>query len=81
MNKQHLETSVFTTPLEKLKQIFRQARDLSWEHHGQQLEAYYPKPKFPSISITGEKCEQNCLYCNKKYLKGMKAITNPSKLL
>ncbi|NHJ86372.1 MAG: radical SAM protein [Asgard group archaeon] len=57
-----------------------QARELSWNTFDKKLRAYYPNKLFPSISITGTRCEQNCLYCNKHYLKAMLEITTPELL-
>ncbi len=42
---------------------------------------YYPSPKFPSISVTGEYCALRCKHCNGHYLKGMIPITSPEKLV
>jgi len=41
--------------------------------------AYYPKPDFPPVSISP--CKLMCKHCMGKYLKGMKKIYQPEKLL
>ncbi|TFF84789.1 radical SAM protein [Candidatus Heimdallarchaeota archaeon] len=71
---------LFTIPSEEVKPFINKAREMSWKEFGRKLKAYYPGRAFPSISITGEKCEQNCLYCNGHYLKGMKSIESPEAL-
>ncbi|MHA1211681.1 MAG: radical SAM protein [Candidatus Heimdallarchaeota archaeon] len=54
--------------------------DLSWKYFEKQLIAYYPSTSFPSVSLTGTNCAQNCLYCNKHYLKHMHEANTPEKL-
>ena len=44
------------------------------------ITAFIPGTKFPSVSITGEKCELMCKYCMGKYLKGMIRIKTPYEL-
>ncbi|MEF8873879.1 MAG: radical SAM protein [Candidatus Thermoplasmatota archaeon] len=41
---------------------------------------YYPGDKFPSVSITGRYCALSCPHCEGRFLKGMKAISNPGEL-
>ena len=48
---------------------------------GRQLLAFRPWPKFPSISITGRRCELMCKYCMGAYLKGMLHAERPEELL
>ncbi len=45
------------------------------------MNIYYPNPKFPSISVTGEYCALRCKHCNAHYLKGMLPVTTPEKLV
>jgi hypothetical protein len=71
---------LFTMPKGKLKPFISKAKQISWEEWGQKLKIYYPGRSFPSISITGTKCEQQCLYCDGHYLRGMKAIESPKEL-
>lgn len=66
---------------QELISLIKQARKNSWHTFGKVLKAHYLGEKFPSISVTGNYCAQNCLYCNKHYLKAMKAITQPKKLV
>ncbi len=42
--------------------------------------AYYPYPKFPSVSITGKACAMNCKHCGRQYLKHMVSCTTPDEL-
>lgn len=44
------------------------------------LYAYYPYPKFPSISITGDFCAMNCKHCGHHYLRHMTPCIEPSEL-
>ena len=37
--------------------------------------------RFPSISVTGEKCQLNCEHCHGKILANMIPATNPERLL
>ncbi len=39
--------------------------------------ACYPHPKFPTISITGERCALNCKHCGGRYLKAMISCPSP----
>jgi hypothetical protein len=79
-NKLPKINELFTMPREEVKPFITKAREMSWEEFGRKLKTYYPGRTFPSISITGKKCAQNCLYCNGHYLKGMKAIESPEAL-
>ncbi|NHJ48669.1 MAG: radical SAM protein [Asgard group archaeon] len=58
-----------------------EARKKSWEIFGKKLRIYYPSKAFPTISVTGASCDQNCLYCNKKYLEQMISIKTPERML
>lgn len=44
------------------------------------LLCFYPKPKYPAVSLTGERCAFDCDYCKGKYLKDMEAIDGPENL-
>ena len=44
------------------------------------LNAYYPKPLFPPVSIS-DGCELMCKHCMGIYLKGMEKIENPENLV
>ena len=58
--------------------------DDAWEtrlrHRGREMRFYYPHPRFPAVSITGEWCALRCKHCMGKYLKGMTPIKSPEKL-
>jgi len=47
---------------------------------GRELRFYYPKPRFPSVSITGSSCALRCKHCGGHYLEGMWGVEAPSKL-
>jgi hypothetical protein len=46
-----------------------------------QLKTYYPMPRFPAISLSGPRCELNCLHCSASYLAGMQSADTPERLL
>ncbi len=66
---------------QELNSLMKEARESSWQTFGKVLKVHYLGEKFPSISVTGTYCAQNCLHCNKHYLKAMKAITHSGKLV
>ena len=41
---------------------------------------YYPLPRFPSVSVTGSRCELMCAHCKAHYLVHMPDVSNPEKL-
>ena len=44
------------------------------------IRLYYPIPKFPSVSVTGEGCELQCSHCRGHYLQHMPDVSTPEKL-
>lgn len=44
------------------------------------FKSYHILPKFPPISISGERCDLLCKHCGGHYLKNMKSITDPEHL-
>lgn len=40
----------------------------------------YPHPKFPTISITSDKCALNCKHCGRRYLRNMISCLTPDVL-
>jgi uncharacterized radical SAM superfamily protein len=42
--------------------------------------AFIPGERFPSISITGNKCWLNCDYCRGRFLRGMDQVYTPKQL-
>lgn len=48
---------------------------------GKIFRSYYVWPRFPSISMSGNRCALNCKHCNHTYLNNMQSITTPKKLL
>lgn len=65
---------------ENIDSLLSTAQQIKQKNFGNLIKVYIPGSKFPAISITGDKCELNCEHCNKKYLKGMKAITSKKGL-
>ena len=45
------------------------------------FRAYYVWPNFPSISMSGNRCELSCKHCNHTYLDDMVDISNNEELL
>jgi len=41
---------------------------------------YYPGKKFPSISVTGNRCGLSCPHCDGRFLEGMVSISKPNEL-
>ena len=48
---------------------------------GRVLRFYYPKPRFPSVSVTGTRCALRCKHCGGHYLRGMENVDTSSKLI
>lgn len=71
---------IFYANQEELASYTQKAREISWNNFGKKLVAYYPGKSFPSVSLTGDQCAQNCLYCDKYYLKNMKPVSSPDEL-
>lgn len=44
------------------------------------LKAYYPMPKFPTLSLSGTQCQLHCKHCNATYLEGMLPVATPQAL-
>jgi lipoyl synthase len=44
------------------------------------LVAYYPSRHFPSVSVTGSRCQLGCAHCGGHYLKGMLSAETPDEL-
>lgn len=55
-------------------------KDLSITNSNQIIKFYYPLPKFPSVSVTGDLCMLNCKHCMGHYLKHMPNVDTPEKL-
>jgi uncharacterized radical SAM superfamily protein len=69
--------------------LFERARELSWKHFGKRLKIYTPgmfvaygeKGRYPAVSITGKKCQQECLHCSGQLLKTMLPATTSDGLV
>ncbi len=44
------------------------------------LKFYYPIPRFPSVSVTGVRCDLGCNHCKGHYLRNMPDVSSPEKL-
>lgn len=40
----------------------------------------HPHPRYPTISITGRRCDLNCAHCEGRYLEDMISVKNPGEL-
>ncbi len=47
-------------------------------NHPKQIKLYNPGQKFPALSLTGVHCDLACEHCDKKYLKGMRDVSDKS---
>lgn len=74
-------SNILNATIKELEEKIDESRNISWQNFGRKLKVFYPSSNFPTISITGTECKQNCLYCNSHYLKRMAAITTPKKLI
>lgn len=45
------------------------------------VDLFRPGRVFPSVSVTGEKCNLNCHHCAGHYLRGMRPVLEPEELL
>lgn len=45
------------------------------------MKIFYPGKKFPSLSVTGDRCRLDCPHCQKRFLNGMKDVSRPESLL
>jgi uncharacterized radical SAM superfamily protein len=62
---------------DELLKIASRVRD---RQMGREIRFYYPKPRFPSVSVTGVSCALRCKHCGGHYLAGMRGVDTPSKL-
>ncbi|MBS7287633.1 MAG: radical SAM protein [Candidatus Freyarchaeota archaeon] len=60
--------------------ILEAARKVTEERGPRVLRVYAPSSLFPSISVTGARCELNCAHCNRHYLRHMIPAETPEKL-
>jgi uncharacterized radical SAM superfamily protein len=81
-------------PFEELSQLFDKAYKISRDNFGNEIIYYVPgmvhfetefytatdPNRFPSISLTGTKCQLNCEHCQGKLLETMTPATTPEKL-
>lgn len=67
-------------PKEHLEPFLEHAMYLTRKNFHNTLKIYIPNKKFPAISITGNECALNCAHCDKKYLNGMRPISNNEDL-
>jgi uncharacterized radical SAM superfamily protein len=65
---------------ENISPFFEYAREITKNSFGNVIKIYNPSNKFPAISITGSECALQCEHCNKKYLDGMRHLTDNKDL-
>ncbi|MCX6651678.1 MAG: radical SAM protein [Methanomassiliicoccales archaeon] len=45
------------------------------------IDLYRPGSDFPSVSVTGTRCELMCQHCRGRYLEGMEPVATPEELM
>lgn len=70
----------FQAPTNELQLLFQEARKIADRSFGRQVSFFVPGSKFPSVSVTGSKCELQCQHCNAHFLEHMHPITQPKEL-
>ncbi|MFX1418919.1 MAG: radical SAM protein [Promethearchaeota archaeon] len=73
-------SKILTLDSEDLIEFFNLTQEITRRNFNNTLKIYIPTVRFPAISITGSECALECEHCNKKYLKGMKYITENKEL-
>ena len=71
----------FIAPQTELDELFLQAQSLAEKTFNRQISIFKPSPRFPSISITGTRCQLQCQHCVGRFLHQMHAITSPEELI
>lgn len=61
-------------------ELLKTASRVRGRRMGREIRFYYPKPRFPSVSVTGASCALRCKHCGGHYLAGMQGVDTPSKL-
>jgi uncharacterized radical SAM superfamily protein len=72
-----------------LDELLARARRISDEIHGKTLKVYVPGrfivdgrgSRFPTVSITGVRCDLGCDHCGGTLLKAMPGVTGPDELV
>ena len=71
----------FILGLEQLPdELLQTTSQLRNRFSGGVIRFYHPLPRFPSVSVTGTRCELNCPHCSGKYLSQMIAASSPAEL-
>lgn len=73
----------------ELSELLQEARELSWAQHGRRLATYLPgmfvaygrRGRYPAVSITGARCQQNCAHCGGMLLRTMRQPGSPDDLV
>lgn len=71
---------VLHLPESEIKEFFELAKKITIHNFNNILKIFIPNKRFPAISITGSECALNCEHCNKRYLHGMKDLSNTEDL-
>ena len=62
------------------EELLKAAWEVRQRNLGEEVRFYYPLPRFPSISVTGDRCALNCQHCQGRYLRQMKVAETPEAL-
>lgn len=62
------------------RSVLEIAGSLRDERLGRELRFLIPQPRFPSVSVTGDKCALRCEHCKGHFLTGMANTDTPRKL-
>ena len=71
----------FHAPISELEILFSHARFLTNEVFDRKITVFHPNRYFPSISITGTRCELYCQHCAGRFLHQMHAVNTPPELI
>ena len=65
---------------QSLRERMQKCRARSIEKHGRNLSLFITSSFFPSVSLTGSRCELNCKHCGGKLLSRLIPVDSPEKL-
>ncbi len=63
------------------KSLLEKAWRTRLRYRGWEMRFYHPHPRFPTVSVTGNRCALQCRHCGGRYLEGMVPIDSPRKLI
>jgi len=65
---------------QSLRERMQKCRARSIEKHGRNLSLFITSSSFPSVSLTGSRCELNCKHCEGRLLSRLIPADSPEKL-